>query len=105
MNRERCEGWGLAGAAAVVAGVFAYSHGPIIWKLAQETLFYADFAGLRELLGPCSAPGGLLDWLARGVHVTGLGGVWWRSPRAAFPKRAAGRRFSFRRATSPLSRT
>ena len=77
MNRERCEGWGLAGAAAVVAGVFAYSHGPIIWKLAQETLFYADFAGLRELLGPCSAPGGLLDWLARGVHVTGLGGVWW----------------------------
>ena len=60
MNRERCEGWGLAGAAAVVAGVFAYSHGPIIWKLAQETLFYADFAGLRELLGPCSAPGGLL---------------------------------------------
>lgn len=77
MNRERCEGWGLAGAAAVVAGVFAYSHGPIIWKLAQETLFYADFAGLRELLGRCSAPGGLLDWLARGVHVTGLGGVWW----------------------------
>jgi hypothetical protein len=67
----------LAGAAAVVAGALAYLHGPIIWKLAQQTLFYADFAGLRELLGSYAVPGGLLDWLARGVQVTGLGGVWW----------------------------
>ena len=77
MKRERCEGWGLAGAAAAVAGVLAYSHGPIVWKLAQQTLFYADFAGLSELLGSCAAPGGLLDWLARGVETTGLGGAWW----------------------------
>ena len=63
--------------AALVAAVLAVSHESIIWKLSQQTLFFADFAGLRELASTTGRPGGVLDWVSRGVQVTGLGSAAW----------------------------
>jgi len=60
-----------------VAGVIAALYAPIVWKLAQQTLFYADLDGLSELVSWRGRPGGLLDWLARGFQTTGLGSVSW----------------------------
>ncbi|MBQ9431863.1 MAG: hypothetical protein IJU44_09965 [Kiritimatiellae bacterium] len=64
-------------AAAAVSVCLAAAYSPIVWKFAQQTLFFADLAGLRELMSRNGAPGGLLDWLARGISVTGLGPLFW----------------------------
>ena len=64
-------------AAAVVVAVLAVSHESIIWKLSQQTLFFADFEGLRELVSTLGRPGGVLDWVSRGVQVSGLGSAAW----------------------------
>lgn len=68
------------GAAVLAAGavaLLAHIQEPVVWKLAQRTLFYADFAGLCELASAQGVPGGVLDWLARGLQVTGLGACGW----------------------------
>lgn len=57
--------------------MLAFLFAPIVWKLAQRTLFFADFEGLRELLSTRVAPGGLLDWVSRGCQVMGLGACAW----------------------------
>lgn len=83
------KGWGealvLAGGAGLVAAALAAAYAPIVWKLAQQTLFYADLDGLRELMSTQALPGGLLAWLSRGCQVTGLGSafVWLHGLAAA----------------------
>ncbi len=73
--------WGesliLSLGAGTVVAVLAFLYAPIVWKLAQQTLFYADYEGLCELLTTRVAPGGVLDWVARGCQVTGLGSYAW----------------------------
>ena len=71
------EGVVLALSAGTVVAVLSFLHAPIAWKLAQRTMFLADFDGLRELLSTHVAPGGLLDWVSRGCQVTGLGACAW----------------------------
>lgn len=68
---------GVAVLAAGAAALLAHIQEPVVWKLAQRTLFYADFAGLCELASTQGVPGGVLDWLARGLQVTGLGACGW----------------------------
>lgn len=93
--------WAVAVLAAVVAALLAHVQTPVVWKLAQRTLFYADIAGLRELASTQGLPGGVLDWLARGLQVTGLGACGWSAYavvaaitvalwRFAFPARFGG---------------
>ncbi len=72
--------WRSCGVAVLAAGavaLLAHVQAPVVWKLAQRTLFYADFAGLRELASTQGVPGGVLDWFARGLQVTGLGACGW----------------------------
>ena len=71
------------GAAAVAAALAAW-WSPVVWKLAAQTLVFADAAGFRELAapGPFSHPGGALAWLARLAASTGLT-AWSWAPYAA----------------------
>ncbi len=77
MNREWGTGLVLALCGGVAAAVLAVLYAPIVWKLSQQTLFYADFAGFRELCSTRGLPGGALDWVSRGFQVTGLGSAYW----------------------------
>ena len=79
--KNQCKEWGegviLSLAAGGVVAVLAVLYAPIVWKLAQQTLFYADVEGLCDLLSTRGTPGGFLDWLGRGCQVTGLGSFAW----------------------------
>ena len=79
--KNQCKEWGegviLSLAAGGVVAVLAVLYAPIVWKLAQQTLFYADVEGLCDLLSTRGTPGGFLDWLGRGCQVTGLGSCAW----------------------------
>lgn len=65
--------------AAVLAAVLAAWWSPVLWKLASQTLVFADAAGFRELAapGPFSYPGGALSWPARLLAATGLTAWGW----------------------------
>lgn len=65
--------------AAVFAAALAAGWAPVLWKLAAQTLVFADAAGFRELAapGPFSYPGGALSWLARLLASTGWTAWGW----------------------------
>ncbi|MBP5319705.1 MAG: hypothetical protein J6334_01860 [Kiritimatiellae bacterium] len=82
----------LAIGTAGIVTAWAAAYRPVIWKLAQQTLFFADLAGLRSLASTLGRPGGALDWFSRGAQVTGLGGAW----RVVYPLAVAGTLFLWR---------
>ena len=55
---------------------------PIIRKLADETLVFADWDGFSEAALPGDAPAGFLRWVSRIVMETGLVDWLWLVPFA-----------------------
>ena len=52
----------------------------LIWKLADQTLVFADWRGFSDAALPGNRPAGLLRWCSRMVMTTGLSDAWWWVP-------------------------
>ena len=52
----------------------------LIWKLADQTLVFADWRGFADAALAGDRPAGLLRWCSRMVMTTGLSDAWWWAP-------------------------